>query len=271
MKKVRTEAQTYIPKDVVGFDYGDVVPNFIKAKLDLGNSPLVPAAKVLDNRDSKGPVYAKTESVETNKPRILKDEFEENVKKFLENLKIYIGAPPPQVPVNIWISKAVSAKSGKSVIANMLNEKNGGGVIGIEKNFGNVEKYIKKTWTEPVILRVQFKANEFKGVNIPKKTCEKKSDNLEPKILFAFDDSMDIPHDIIKTKVKLGTFGKYHRGQIEYIFKKREESKERGAFAKKNETKTQKEKEKRRTMFRKRNKRRRRNRRTFSRWQSKKR
>ena len=258
----------YIPIDVTGLDFDDVV-NLIKCKLDFAN-PLRPIAKVLETADFKGLLQDGREGVlpfrkwsqwKQIDPVALKDEFliltgstefpavyfsrvflfvsEDNRKKFLENPKKYISCPP-QVPVNYRISIIGPSKSGKSLIANMLSEIYGWRIIDMEEIYDKVREY-QKTWTEPELnsiytRRVHFSANEFKEVlsNMSKKPSERKPDNFVSKIVFMLD-SMGIPLDKKKTKEQFFAFRKYHRGKLEHMFNRMKEAKEREEFERKEE------------------------------------
>ena len=258
----------YIPIDVTGLDFDDVV-NLIKCKLDFAN-PLRPIAKALETADFKGLLQDGREGVlpfrkwsqwKQIDPVALKDEFliltgstefpavyfsrvflfvsDDNRKKFLENPKKYISTPP-QVPVNYRISIIGPPKSGKSLIANMLSEIYGWKIIDMEEIYDKVKEY-QKTWTEPELnsvytRRVHFSANEFKEVlaNMSKKPSERKPDNFVSKIVFMLD-SMGIPLDKKKTKEQFFAFRKYHRGKLEHMFNRMKEAKEREEFEKKEE------------------------------------
>ena len=258
----------YIPIDVTGLDY-DEIANLIKCKLDFAN-PLRPIAKALETADFKGLLQDGREGVlpfrkwsqwKQIDPVALKDEFliltgstefpavyfsrvflfvsEDNRKKFLENPKKYISCPP-KVPANYRISIIGPAKSGKTLIANMLSEIYGWRVIDMEEIYEKVKEY-QKTWTEPEInsvytRRVHFSANEFKEVlaNLTKKPSERKPDNFVSKIVFMLD-SMGIPLDKKKTKEQFFAFRKYHRGKLEHMFNRIKESKEREEFERKEE------------------------------------
>ena len=258
----------YIPIDVTGLDFDDVV-NLIKCKLDFAN-PLRPIAKVLETADFKGLLQDGREGVlpfrkwsqwKQIDPVALKDEFliltgstefpavyfsrvflfvsEDNRKKFLENPKKYISCPP-QVPINYRVSIIGPSKSGKTLIANMLSEIYGWRIIDMEEIYEKVKEY-QKTWTEPELnsvytRRVHFSANEFKEVlsNMSKKPSERKPDNFVSKIVFMLD-SMGIPLDKKKTKEQFFAFRKYHRGKLEHMFNRMKEAKEREEFEKKEE------------------------------------
>ena len=258
----------YIPIDVTGLDFDDVV-NLIKCKLDFAN-PLRPIAKALETGDFKGLLQDGREGVlpfrkwsqwKQIDPVALKDEFliltgstefpavyfsrvflfvsEDNRKKFLENPKKYISCPP-QVPINYRVSIIGPSKSGKSLIANMLSEIYGWRIIDMEEIYEKVKEY-QKTWTEPELnsvytRRVHFSANEFKEVlsNMSKKPSERKPDNFVSKIVFMLD-SMGIPLDKKKTKEQFFAFRKYHRGKLEHMFNRMKEAKEREEFEKKEE------------------------------------
>ena len=258
----------YIPIDVTGLDFDDVV-NLIKCKLDFTN-PLRPIAKVLETADFKGLLQDGREGVlpfrkwsqwKQIDPVALKDEFliltgstefpavyfsrvflfvsEENRKKFLENPKKYLSCPP-QVPINYRVSIIGPSKSGKSLIPNMLSEIYGWKIIDMEEIYEKVKEY-QKTWTEPELnsvytRRVHFSANEFKEVlsNMSKKPSERKPDNFVSKIVFMLD-SMGIPLDKKKTKEQFFAFRKYHRGKLEHMFNRMKEAKEREEFEKKEE------------------------------------
>ena len=258
----------YIPIDVTGLDFDDVV-NLIKCKLDFAN-PLRPIAKVLETGDFKALLQDGREGVlpfrkwsqwKQIDPVALKDEFliltgstefpavyfsrvflfvsEDNRKKFLENPKKYISCPP-QVPINYRVSIIGPSKSGKSLIANMLSEIYGWRIIDMEEIYDKVREY-QKTWTEPELnsvytRRVHFSANEFKEVlsNMSKKPSERKPDNFVSKIVFMLD-SMGIPLDKKKTKEQFFAFRKYHRGKLEHMFNRMKEAKEREEFEKKEE------------------------------------
>ena len=103
------------------------------------------------------------ESVETNNKQT--DEFEENIKKFIENPNKFIGGLPLHAQVSNGVSKIVPPKSGKSLTANIIIEKNGWGVIGMGNNIENAEEY-KKTNSIVYTLRVNLNAKEFKRANI---------------------------------------------------------------------------------------------------------
>ena len=258
----------YIPIDTSGLDFDDVV-NLIKKKLDFAE-PLRPIAKAIDTADFKGLLqdgregvlpYRKWSQWKQIDPVALKDEFliltgstefpavyfsrvflfvsEENRKKFLENPKKYISTPP-RVPVNYRVSIIGPAKSGKSLIANMLSEIYGWKIIDMEEIYEKVKDY-QKTWTEPELnsvytRRVHFSANEFKEVlaNASKKPSERKPDNFVSKIVFMLD-SMGIPLDKKKTKEQFFAFRKYHRGKLAHMFNTIKEKKEREEFEQKEE------------------------------------
>lgn len=250
----------YIKVDVSGLDF-DEVSNLIKAKLDFANPPR-PIAKIIEGGDYKSLLMDGREGVlpfrkwspwKQIDPVALKDDFllltgstefpasyfsrvflfvsEENRKKFLENPKKYISAPP-QVPVNYRISIIGPPKSGKSTIAQMLSELYGWKVIDMEEIYEKVKEY-QKTWEEPELnsvytRKVHFSASEFKDVlaNMAKKPADRKPENFVSKIVFMLD-ALGIPLDKKKTKEEFFAERKYHQDKLAHLFNRMKEEKER--------------------------------------------
>ena len=250
----------YIKIDVTGLDY-DEVTNLIKTRLDFAN-PLRPIAQVIEGGDFKSLLtdgrdkvlpYRKWSPWKQMDPVSLKDDYllltgstefaavyfgrvflfinEDNRKKFLENPKKYINAPP-QVPINYRISIIGPPKSGKSTIAEMLKELYGWTIIDMEEIFEKIKEY-QKTWEEPELnsvytRRVHFSANEFKEIlaNAAKKLSDRKPDNFISKIVFMCD-YLGIPLDKKKTKEEFFAERKYHSDKLAHMFNRMKEAKER--------------------------------------------
>ena len=250
----------YIKVDVTGLDY-DEVTNLIKTRLDFAN-PLRPIAHVIEGGDFKSLLtdgrdrvlpYRKWSPWKQMDPVSLKDDYllltgstefaavyfgrvflfinEDNRKKFLENPKKYINAPP-QVPINYRISIIGPPKSGKSTIAEMLRELYGWTIIDMEEIFEKIKEY-QKTWEEPELnsvytRRVHFSANEFKEIlaNAAKKLSDRKPDNFISKIVFMCD-YLGIPLDKKKTKEEFFAERKYHSDKLAHMFNRMKEAKER--------------------------------------------